>query len=136
MSTARLRCAADIRSAFEIDGADEPAAIRWTLRQIAGLSFEVEDDARWQRLCELVHRAADPWNADDWPMGFDPLLVCSPLCTLVSFECTRCPVGKRQAGMSCAHPTSAFGRIWHLIHARDRDGLKTHLVELARQLSA
>ncbi|MEM6991491.1 MAG: hypothetical protein AAF721_13365 [Myxococcota bacterium] len=131
----RLRAAGEVVAAYRGDGANETGAIHWTLRQLEGLGAEVDDDERWARLCELVRRAGDPWNADDWPLGFDALLCCVPLCTHVDFECARCPVGKTQDGMSCAHPHSAFGTVWELIRARDRHGLRAQIERLTRLLS-
>lgn len=130
----RLLPAAQIVERFGADGGDAAAAQKWTRHQLAGLRYEVDDDARWPRLCEVVRCAADPWNADDWPLGFDALLCCVPLCTLVDFECSRCQIGREQDGMSCAHPTSAFGQLWHLIAARDREGLRAHIDDLERRL--
>lgn len=111
-------------------GADLRAALDGSLAQVRGLRAEVDDDARWDALVELVRRTGDPWNADDWPLGFDPLLCCVPLCTHVAYECARCPVGVRQDGMACAHPTSHFGRIGQLVAAGDRPGLIVHLERL------
>lgn len=131
----RLLPASEIKARLQCDGITDATARKWTLHQLAGLRREVDGDASWLRLCELVRRAADPWNADDWPLGFDALLCCVPLCTLVSFECKRCCVGQQQGGMSCAHPQSAFGTIWGRIHDRDRDGLRDHLARLERLLA-
>ncbi len=94
----------------------------------------MDNDASWARLQEIVRRARDPWNADDWPLGFDALLCCVPLCTDVDYECARCPVGRTQDGMSCAHPESAFGAIWGLVERGDRDGLRARIERLERLL--
>ena len=103
------------------------AAIALTHAQLDGLAHLVADDDGWSRLRALVRRAGDPWNADDWPDGFDPLLLCAALCDDVAFECARCPVGERQGGSSCAHPRSLFGFVLALITAGDRSRLGAHL---------
>jgi hypothetical protein len=126
----RLLAARRVIGRWRADGGDGRSALRWTLRQVEGLRTEVDDPARWKRLSELVARTGDPWNADDWPDGFDALLCCVPLCHHVDYECKRCPVGKQQASMSCAHPTSAFGRLGELVRAGDRDSVRQHLDHL------
>lgn len=126
----RLRSAEEVLSAFRGDGGDAAAALRWSLRQIEGLRREVQDAARWQRLLALVAKTGDVWNAEDWPYGFDALVCCAPLCARVSFECERCPVGKRQGSISCAHPQSLFGRIGEHVRAGDRDALLAHLQDV------
>lgn len=123
----RLVSSKDIIARYRSAGGDAAAAVEATLAQLRGLRAEIDDDARWARLVEIVRRAGDPWNADDWPLGFDALLCCVPLCTDVDYECTLCPVGKQQDGMSCAHPTSAFGRIGQLVLAGDRTELREHI---------
>ncbi|MBC8073590.1 MAG: hypothetical protein IAG13_35035, partial [Deltaproteobacteria bacterium] len=97
------------------------------LAQVAALRELIEHQGGWARLQELVARAGDPWNADDWPDGFDALMLCAPLCDEVAFECVRCAVGQRQGGMSCAHPRSLFGRVLPLIMHGDRAALREHL---------
>ena len=119
---------------YRREGGDPAAAVRGAKQQLAGLRREVDDDARWQRLILMARQIGDPWNADDWPLGFDALLCAIPLCTDVAFECARCPIGQRQEGRSCAHPTSAFGVIGDLVRRADRDGLRTHLDALGRVL--
>lgn len=130
----RLVSAHRIVAAYREAGAGCEAALDGALAQVRGLRAEVGEDARWHALVELVRRTGDPWNADDWPLGFDPLLCCVPLCTHVDYECVRCPVGRRQDGMSCAHPTSYFGRIGHLVSAGDRSALIDHLARLEELL--
>ncbi|MEM7156863.1 MAG: hypothetical protein AAF799_28695 [Myxococcota bacterium] len=123
----RLRSAEDCVQRYRSAGADDKAAIEGARRQIAGLRHEIADDARWARLVTMARQIGDPWNADDWPSGFDGLLCAITLCTHVSFECARCPVGRRQDGRSCAHPNTAFGRIGDLVRRDDRSGLRSQL---------
>ncbi len=130
----RLLPAPEAVERYRRDGADPAAAVEGARRQLAGLRREVDDDARWDRLILLARQIGDPWNADDWPLGFDALLCAIPLCTDVSFECGRCPVGLRQDGRSCAHPTSAFGIIGDLVRRGDRPGLREHLDRLVAML--
>ena len=113
---------------------DLAAALDGSRQQLAGLRRELDEDDRWERLVRLARQAGDPWNADDWPLGFDALVVPIPLCTHLSFECARCPVGQRQDGRSCAHPDSAFGRVGELVRRGDRDGLRAWLDELRTRL--
>lgn len=112
---------------FRERGRGREAAIALTRGQLDALEHVVDDDEGWTRLCEIVRRAGDPWNADDWPDGFDPLMLCAALCDDVAFECVRCPVGERQAGSSCAHPSSLFGFVLGLITKGERARLRTHL---------
>ena len=102
-------------------------ALALTGEQVAALRALVQDEHGWLRLRELVARAGDPWNADDWPDGFDPLVVCAALCDHVAFECARCPVGERQSGRSCAHPQTLFGSVLPMILRGDRTALLEHL---------
>jgi len=130
----RLRPADEAIAQYHQRGASEAAALEVARQQLVGLRREVDDDARWDRLVRLARQAGDPWNADDWPLGFDALLCVIPLCTHVSFECARCPVGRQQDGRSCAHPSTAIGRIGELVRRGDRPGLRTHIDELEAQL--
>jgi hypothetical protein len=122
-----LYSATDVVARWRGEGGHAEGAIRWTLRQLDALRCEVEDEARWQRLVLLVVKTGDVWNAEDWPYGFDPLLVCAPLCANVRFECERCPVGRRQSAMSCAHPQTMFGRIGEHVRRGERELLLAHL---------
>jgi hypothetical protein len=122
-----LRSATDIVAQWRADGGDAGAAVRWTLRQVEGLRREVEDEVRWNRLVLLVAKTGDVWNAEDWPYGFDPLVVCAPLCADVSFECERCPIGRQQAARSCAHPQTMFGRIGEQVRHGERELLLARL---------
>lgn len=119
--------AAELLPRFRAAGRGRAAAIALTHAQLDGLAHVVADDDGWTRLRAMVLRAGDPWNADDWPDGFDPLLLCAALCDDVAFECVRCPVGERQGGSSCAHPGSLFGAVLPWIVAGDRSRLRAHL---------
>jgi hypothetical protein len=132
----RLRPAGEAVERYRQRGADEAAALAEVRQQLAGLRRELDDDERWDRLVRLSRQAGDPWNADDWPLGFDALLCAIPLCTHVSFECARCPVGRQQDGRSCAHPGTAFGRIDELVRRGDRPRLREHLDVLEARLSS
>ena len=130
----RLRGSVDVVERWRADGGGPEAALRWSLRQVEGLRREVDDPKRWARLVQLVARTGDPWNAEDWPYGFDPLVLCAPLCADVSFECARCPVGKRQDARACAHPHTLFGLVGEHVRTGDRDRLRAHLAHLEEVL--
>jgi len=132
----RLRSAGEAIEQYQQGGASEATALAVSQQQLAGLRREVDDDARWDRLVRLARQAGDPWNADDWPLGFDALVCAIPLCTHVAFECARCPVGRQQEGRSCAHPGTTFGRIGELVRRGDRPSLREHLDELQARLEA
>ncbi len=83
----------------------------------------------------MARQAGDPWNADDWPLGFDALVCAAPLCADVSFECARCPVGQRQGGSSCAHPTSAFGSIGVRVREGNRDAVREQVAAIEAMLN-
>jgi hypothetical protein len=127
IAAAQLVPARELVARFRSGGATRANAIASTLAQVTALRELVDDPRGWARVRELVARAGDPWNSDDWPDGFDPLLLCATLCDLVAFECVRCAVGERQGGMSCAHPTSLFGRVLPLVMHGDRERLREHL---------
>lgn len=135
-SPSRLRPAGEAIERYRQQGGDEAAAIEGAREQLAGLRRELDDDERWERLVLMARRIGDPWNADDWPLGFDALLCVIPLCTHVAFECARCPVGSEQAGRSCAHPSTAIGRIGDLVRRGDRPALREHLDLLEARLQA
>lgn len=130
----RLRPAGEAIERYRQQGAGTTAALEGARQQLDGLRRELDDDERWDRLVLIARQIGDPWNADDWPLGFDALLCAITLCTHVSFECARCPVGRRQGGGSCAHPSSAFGRIGDLVRRADRDGLREHITALQHLL--
>ena len=75
-------------------GGTPEAAREWTRRQVLAFGGIVGDDAAWELLLGKVAsgRGQDAWLALDWPLGFDELLLCAPLCRLVSFECARCTI--------------------------------------------
>jgi hypothetical protein len=131
---ARLRPGVEVIERYRAEGADPAAALRGARQQLEGLRHELDDDDGWARLVRLARQAGDPWNAYDWPLGFDALICAASLCAHVSFECTRCPVGRRQDGRSCAHPESAFGRIGGLVREGRREALREHLDALERLL--
>lgn len=135
-AVARLRPAGEAIAQYRQRGADEAAALDGFGEQLAGLRRELDDDARWDRLVLMARQIGDPWNADDWPLGFDALLCAIALCTHVSFECGRCPVGRQQEGRSCAHPSTAVGRIGELVRRADRAGLRAHLDALEARLES
>lgn len=130
----RLLPAGEAIERYRRAGGDEAAALAGFRQQLAGLRRELDDDARWERLVLMARQIGDPWNADDWPLGFDALLCAIPLCTHVAFECTRCPVGRQQEGRSCAHPSTAIGRIGDLVRRGDRPALREHLDRFEAQL--
>jgi hypothetical protein len=125
-TAARLVPAVELVARFR--AARGPAfALALTRAQVDAALALVNDERGWQRLQELVARAGDPWNADDWPDGFDPLLLCAALCDDVAFECVRCPVGQRQDGRSCAHPQSLFGSLLPLLMRGERAAVADRL---------
>ncbi|MEO6694882.1 MAG: hypothetical protein ABIY50_01590, partial [Ignavibacteria bacterium] len=79
-------------------------------------------------------RDVDAWLALDWPDGFDELLLCVPLCSLVRFECNKCTIGIRQENNSCAHDNSLFGYISELLKNNARDALKYHMISIKKML--
>ncbi len=131
----RLVPAAVLVPQFRARGGGPATARIVTAAQLDGLQALVATDQGWARLCELVARAGDPWNSDDWPDGFDPLMLCAALCDDVAFECVRCPVGQRQGGSSCAHPQSLFGYVLTLVARGDRPQLVVHLEDIRAVLS-
>jgi hypothetical protein len=123
----KLVPATEVVARFRRDGGGPALALSRTRAQVAALRALVQDERGWARVRELVARAGDPWNADDWPDGFDPLLLCAALCDDVAFECARCPVGQRQDARSCAHPQTLFGSVLTMIARGDRAALLDHL---------
>ena len=100
-----------------------------TLKQVYAFEKIIKDDKSWNYLLSFFEkgRKMDSWLALDWPDGFDELLLCVPLCSLVEFECSKCTIGKRQENHSCANENSVFGFIAELLKDKDRDGLKEHI---------
>ncbi len=107
-----------------------------TLEQTEALESVIADDEGWEYLLSVFNngRETDAWLALDWPDGFDELLLCVPLCSLVKFECSRCFVGMRQDNNSCANDFSLFGYIAELIKAADREGLMNHIGSIKKIL--
>ncbi|MEX1362839.1 MAG: hypothetical protein AB1Z98_06920 [Nannocystaceae bacterium] len=130
----RLRPAGEAIERYRDRGGDPAAALEGARAQLLGLRHELDDDPRWDRLVLIARQIGDPWNADDWPLGFDALLCVITLCTQVSFECARCPVGRAQQGRSCAHPSTAVGRIGDLVRRGDRQGLRAHIDQTIARL--
>ncbi len=124
---ARLVPAVELVARFRAARGGPPLALALTRAQVEAARTLVQDERGWQRLQDLVARAGDPWNADDWPDGFDPLLLCAALCDDVAFECVRCPVGQRQDGRSCAHPQSLFGALLPMLLHGDRNAVVDRL---------
>ncbi|MBK7253478.1 MAG: hypothetical protein IPI04_06075 [Ignavibacteria bacterium] len=112
----------------------ETAARLLTLEQTEALESVIVDDEGWEYMLSVFNngRETDAWLALDWPDGFDELLLCVPLCSLVKFECSRCFVGMRQDNNSCANDFSLFGYIAELIKAADREGLMNHIGSIKR----
>lgn len=107
---------------------DSAAARRLTAEQVRAFEEIIKSDEGWESLLEIFYRgrSEDAWLALDWPDGFDELILCVPLCSLVNFECGRCHVGIRQDNNSCANDFSLFGYIAELLKNNDRDGLLKH----------
>ncbi len=107
-----------------------------TLEQTEALESVIADDEGWEYMLSVFNngRETDAWLALDWPDGFDELLLCVPLCSLVKFECSRCFVGMRQDNNSCANDFSLFGYIAELIKAADREGLMNHIASIKKIL--
>ena len=114
----------------------ETAARLLTLEQTEALESIIADDEGWEYMLSVFNngRETDAWLALDWPDGFDELLLCVPLCSLVKFECSRCFVGMRQDNNSCANDFSLFGYIAELIKAADREGLINHIASIKKIL--
>ncbi|MBK6538784.1 MAG: hypothetical protein IPG09_13760 [Ignavibacteria bacterium] len=114
----------------------ETAARLLTLEQTEALESIIADDEGWEYMLSVFNngRETDAWLALDWPDGFDELLLCVPLCSLVKFECSRCFVGMRQDNNSCANDFSLFGYIAELIKAADREGLMNHIASIKKIL--
>lgn len=125
-----------VLAAWEADGADAAAALVWTRWQVETFRKLAATESGWEKITAAwaAGRGFDSWLATDWPSGFDELLLCAPLCRLVRFECARCTIGARQAGLSCAHPGTVFGRTAGYLAAGDRCGLLEHLDSVLRML--
>ena len=114
----------------------ELSARLMTLEQTEALESVIADEDGWEYLLSVFNngRETDAWLALDWPDGFDELLLCLPLCSLVKFECSRCFVGMRQDNNSCANDFSLFGYIAELIKAADRVGIMNHIASIKKIL--
>ncbi|MBL4684120.1 MAG: hypothetical protein JKY37_05995 [Nannocystaceae bacterium] len=134
-STAKLLSGEVVVERWRSRGETKEAALALTVAQVRALEGLVRDDPGWTRLQTLVGRAGDPWNAFDWPAGFDPLILCAPLCQRVAFECRQCPVGQVQ-GRSCSDPVTDIGSILGLIGRAERAALLVHLDRLRAHLTA
>ena len=108
-----------------------------TLKQSEAFEKIVTNEDGWNYFVKVFNqgREVDAWLALDWPDGFDELLLCVPLCTLVKFECSECYVGKRQENNSCANDFSLFGYIAELIKKNDREGLILHIEDVKKILT-
>ncbi len=100
-----------------------------TLKQVEAFEKIVNDNTCWEKLLLIFNsgREIDSWLALDWPDGFDELLLCVPLCSLVEFECSVCTIGKRQENSSCASEDSLFGIVAEFLKRKDRNGLLKHI---------
>lgn len=126
----RVRSAQQVIAAYEAAGKTPTAALSQARAQVAGLLEHIADDERWSHLVRLARDVGDPWNADDWPLGFDAMVLVVSQCTHVAFECARCPVGQRQAKNSCAHPTTLVGQIGDAVRRGDRSAARRLLSAL------
>ncbi|MBS1550471.1 MAG: hypothetical protein JST15_00195 [Bacteroidetes bacterium] len=126
----------EIYSKWSDSSQTEASARLLTIEQTEALESVICDDEGWNYLLSVFNkgRETDAWLALDWPDGFDELLLCVPLCSLVKFECSKCYVGIRQGNNSCANDFSLFGFIAELLKAEDREGLLNHIVSIKKML--
>lgn len=126
----------EIYSKWSDSSQTEASARLLTIEQTEALESVISDDEGWNYLLSVFNkgRETDAWLALDWPDGFDELLLCVPLCSLVKFECSKCYVGIRQGNNSCANDFSLFGFIAELLKAEDREGLLNHIVSIKKML--
>lgn len=127
----------EIYNEWERSGKNSRSARLLTLQQVEAFEEIINDDGKWEYLLWIFSngRKIDSWLALDWPEGFDELLLCVPLCSLVEFECELCTIGKRQDNSSCANENSVFGYIAELLKDKDREGLMKHIEFIKRMLS-
>jgi hypothetical protein len=125
-----------VYSEFKNQGASAEPARLLTLQQVEALEEIIKDDNSWNFLLKAAEagRNEDAWLAQDWPDGFDELLLCVPLCKLVDWECQKCIVGKRQNNYSCANDDSLFGWVGELVKNQDRAALKNHISSIKKIL--
>jgi hypothetical protein len=127
----------DIYEKWLREGKDNHTALRLTREQVEAFEAIVKDDAAWGKLLGIAAkgRIHDAWLAADWPSGFDELILCTPLCKLVEWECAQCTIGSRQKNSSCANDDSVFGLIGVLVSNADRKGLLGHLEKVKKMLN-
>lgn len=118
-------------------GSTKESAKKLAIEQVEELAEIVNNDKSWLKLLEIFRsgRVEDSWLANDWPNGFDELIVCAPLCKYVDWECGKCFVGNRQNNFSCANDDSLFGYIAVLITLENREMLKDHLLKIRNLLT-
>jgi hypothetical protein len=124
----------EIIAQWQGQGGDALSARRAALAQVTAFARIIDDDAGWEMIAGKRHE--DSWLTFDWPDGFDELLLCAPLCQLVSFQCAQCVIGRRQQDYSCAHPDTVFGRVGALIMLRQRAALQEHLLLIREMLTS
>lgn len=126
----------DISEKWNSSEKNSSAARKLTAEQISGFEEIVKSNDGWEYLLKIFNkgRSTDAWLALDWPDGFDELLLCVPLCSLVQFECGKCHVGMRQDNNSCANDFSLFGYTAELIKNNDRAGLIAHIKNMKEVL--
>ncbi|MBL8006106.1 MAG: hypothetical protein JNJ56_01120 [Ignavibacteria bacterium] len=124
----RLPAYNEISEKWKSSEKDSASARRLTEEQVSAFEEIIKNDEGWEFLLEIFYRgrSEDAWLALDWPDGFDELLLCVPLCSLVNFDCSRCHVGMRQDNNSCANDFSLFGYTVELLKNNDREGLLKH----------
>lgn len=110
-------------------GSTLESAKELTISQICALQKIINDDKYWIKLIKIFEngRKLDSWLAQDWPYGFDELVLCVPLCKFVDYDCNKCKVGKRQENNSCSNENTLFGWISVLINENKRSELYEHL---------
>jgi hypothetical protein len=127
-----------IFSLWQKAGADYQSARLLTISQVEAFEEIIKDNETWDYLISVFDsgRREDSWLALDWPEGFDELILCTPLCKLVDFNCRECVVGRSQNNNSCADDNSMFGKISVLIAENKRDELREHLDHIKTFLKA
>ena len=117
---------------WQAGGSSKEYAKKLTLEQIEALEAIVGNEKDWTKLVEIFRmgRAHDSWLAEEWPAGFDELVICAPLCKYVDWECARCFVGRKQKNFSCANDDSLFGYIAVLLHMENKELMKEHLEKI------
>ena len=133
----KLQSFNNIIEKWQAGGSSKEAATELTLEQVEALRDIVNNDKDWNKLLEIFRkgRSHDSWLAEEWPAGFDELVVCAPLCKYIDWECAGCFVGKRQNNFSCANDDSLFGYIAVLLQIENRELLKEHLEKIKNLLT-